>query len=61
MEYVEQARSQDDSLCASELTELIKDQFGIDVHPRSLERALARRKKKERRNSGSNRPRSSTD
>ncbi|MCP4398131.1 MAG: helix-turn-helix domain-containing protein [bacterium] len=44
---LEQARSQDTSLRLSDLIEHLKSRFGIVVHPRSLERALARRKKKE--------------
>lgn len=53
LDYVEQARSQDESLRVSVLVTLIKERFGIDVHPRSLERALVRRKKKEKSASGS--------
>lgn len=34
---------------ASELAALVKDHFGRDVHPRSVERALARREKKRQR------------
>ncbi len=33
---------------ASALVPLVKERFGIDVHPRSVERALARREKKRR-------------
>jgi transposase len=36
------------SLTASELAKLIHGQFGIEVHPRSIERALARAEKKTR-------------
>ena len=37
---------EDASLSTAELAERIKDRFGISVHPRSVERALARGKKK---------------
>lgn len=47
LDYVEEARSQDESLNISKLVKRIEEQFGIKVHPRSLERALERRKKKE--------------
>jgi len=33
---------------ATALAELVKERFGISVHPRSIERALARQKKKRR-------------
>jgi transposase len=36
------------NLRASVLAELIKERFGVTVHPRSIERALAREKKKRR-------------
>ncbi len=37
---------EDASLTTAELAKRIKDRFGISVHPRSVERALARGKKK---------------
>jgi len=46
MEYVEQALVQDPSRRAPTLVELVKERFGIHIHPRSIERALVRRKKK---------------
>ncbi len=46
MEYIEQSIVQDPSLRAPELVELVKERFGISIHPRSIERALMRRKKK---------------
>ncbi|MFH0794257.1 MAG: helix-turn-helix domain-containing protein [bacterium] len=49
MDYVEEILGQDTSVRASTLTERIDARFGISIHPRSIERALARRQKKRRR------------
>jgi transposase len=47
LDFVEaQIRRTDLSLDPLELVELVEMHFGVDVHPRSLERALARREKK---------------
>lgn len=46
MEFVEEARREQKDITRGELIARIKERFGIDVHPRSLERALGRRKKK---------------
>ena len=46
LEYVEQLRALDQTLRASELSEQILKKFGLSVHPRSIERALLRRRKK---------------
>ena len=43
--FLEQRRDQDDRLTAADLALLVKEQLGLSVHPRSIERALARRKK----------------
>ena len=43
-----QARAQDGALSASELARHVAGRFGITVHPRSIERALAREEKKRR-------------
>lgn len=48
MGFVEQHLKSEESVTAKELVELIRDRFGIEVHPRSIERALERRKKKNR-------------
>jgi transposase len=48
LDYVEEIRGQDPSLGASTLAERVEARFGISVHPRSIERALARRQKKRR-------------
>ncbi len=46
MAFVLQLLSDDPSLSASILAERIQERFERRVHPRSVERALARRKKK---------------
>lgn len=48
-DFLEAAASGDPSLRALDLTQRVKERFGIAVHPRSVERALARREKKRRR------------
>ena len=45
---VEEALAEDRSLGAEALVEWIEERYGVRVHPRSLQRALARRKKKPR-------------
>jgi transposase len=44
--FVETAMAEDPTLRPAFLAELIKTHFDISVHPRSIERALARRQKK---------------
>ena len=46
MEVVQQTLTQQPQLKAGALAELVQEQFGISVHPRSVERALARQEKK---------------
>jgi transposase len=46
MDFVEKLRSEDGSLKSGELARRIEDRFGRKVHPRSIERALARQEKK---------------
>ena len=46
--YVQQIRSEEPSLDMTQLTTAIQEHFGITVHPRSIERALARQEKKRR-------------
>ena len=48
MVFLEEALSEGYSLPAAVLTEKVRNYFGISVHPRSIERAFARRKKKRR-------------
>ena len=45
MDYIEQALTQEGSLPAGILVEMVRERFGLMVHPRSIERALVRRKK----------------
>jgi len=46
MEFLEQLRSDEPSVRPAQLAERVLERFGRKVHPRSVERALARRKKK---------------
>jgi transposase len=46
VDFLERVRAEDDSLRARELADRVEKHFGIQVHPRSIERALVRRKKK---------------
>jgi transposase len=39
---LEEARAAEPSLSSSELAEVVRTEFGLQVHPRSVERALAR-------------------
>jgi transposase len=43
VDFLEQALGDDPSLRAAGLAAVVADRFGITVHPRSVERALARR------------------
>ena len=47
--FLEDVLAQDPSLRAPALAERVRGRFGVTVHPRSVERALARRRKKGRR------------
>lgn len=46
MGFIDGVRAKDTSVTASALVPLVKERFGIDVHLRSVERALARQQKK---------------
>ncbi len=46
VDFLEQERGRDGSLGSLELSLRVQQRFGLKVHPRSVERALARRKKK---------------
>lgn len=48
LSYVQQTRSEQPSLRITQLAPAIQEKFGITVHPRSIERALARQEKKRR-------------
>jgi transposase len=41
--YLEQARAADPRVRAGDLAQQVRSRFGVQVHPRSIERALARR------------------
>lgn len=43
LDHLERLRAADPSVRASELAEAVAERFGVRVHPRSVERALARR------------------
>jgi transposase len=49
VDFVEQKVASGEVSSAAELAPLVKDRFGRAVHPRSIERALARREKKRQR------------
>ena len=45
---IERALAEDGSLAAAALVDMVRERFGREVHPRTVERALARRKKNSR-------------
>lgn len=47
--FLEQLRAEDASLRPADLAHRVAQRFGTTVHPRSIERALARQEKKRRR------------
>ena len=46
VEFIEEHTEEGEPLRARKLAPLIRERFGKEVHPRSIERAMARRKKK---------------
>jgi len=48
VEFLQRLRAQDPSLRAPQLAHRVRERFGRQVHPRSVERALARQEKKRR-------------
>jgi transposase len=48
LDFVLQHQARDPALRAAALANLVREAFGRTVHPRSIERALARRRKKRR-------------
>ncbi len=48
MTFVDGRCAEDRAVTAQTLSQSVRERFGLSVHPRSLERALARRKKKRR-------------
>jgi transposase len=49
LRVVDDLRIRDPSMGAEAVSHHVRDRFGLSVHPRSIERALARREKKRRR------------
>ena len=47
MAFVERGLAEDPALRAPSLAEMVGERFGVSVHPRSIERALVRRQKKQ--------------
>lgn len=47
LEYVEQQQALDEALRAGALAKRVLEKFGLSVHPRSVERALRRRRERE--------------
>lgn len=48
LDYIEQQQALEQALRAPELCQQVLQKFGLSVHPRSIERALQRRRKKGR-------------
>jgi transposase len=48
LEFIDQQRAADGGLRAPTLARMVQERLGLSVHPRSIERALARRAKKGR-------------
>lgn len=48
MQFIEESISEDSIFRAPKVAELIEERFGFKIHPRSIERALERRKKNQR-------------
>jgi transposase len=46
--FLDETLAQDSSLRARQLTKMVRKKFRLSVHPRSIERALSRRRKKGR-------------
>ena len=49
VEFIEENTEEGQPLRARKLASLIRETFGKKVHPRSIERAMVRRKKKKQR------------
>lgn len=48
MQFIEESINEDSTLRAPKVAELVEERFGFKIHPRSIERALERRKKNQR-------------
>jgi transposase len=55
VDFLEKRLADDGELGAADLADLVEKRFGRNVHPRSVERALARREKKRRSTPGPSR------
>ena len=55
--WAEEHLAADPGLRPAQLPDLIEDAFGVRVHPRSVERALARRRERHSKSRGNTRPR----
>ena len=49
LEFLEQAVGRDDSLDGSQLRQMVEERYRFTIHPRTIERALQRRRKRGRR------------
>ena len=49
MTFVDGRLAEDRAVNSQDLSQSVRERFGLSIHPRSIERALARRKKKRRR------------
>ena len=52
IEFAEEVLSKDDTLRAHNLVPIIENRFDLRIHPRSIQRALARKKKKRKNHYG---------
>jgi hypothetical protein len=48
LDFLDRQRALEPDLPLSELARLVKQQLGVTVHPRTIERVLSRRQKKRR-------------
>lgn len=48
LEFIEQCRAEEPSRRSEELAQRVEERFEVRMHPRTIERALARRQKKRR-------------
>ena len=55
--WAEERLAADPALRPAQLPDLIEDAFGVRVHPRSVEKALARRREHRSKSRGTDRPR----
>jgi transposase len=51
LDFLEKKLAAGEASGSSQLAELVKQRLGLEIHPRSVERALARRQEKKRRRS----------